>query len=154
MNLTLKVWRQPSKSAEGSIQTYEAKDVSPDMSFLEMIDVVNDTLMEQGQEPIAFEHDCREGICGACSMVINGVAHGPNKATTTCQLYMRHFKSGETIYIEPWRAAAFPVLKDLIVDRSAFDRIQQAGGYISINTGCAPDAHTTQVEKDAADAAM
>jgi succinate dehydrogenase / fumarate reductase, iron-sulfur subunit len=154
MNLKLKVWRQPRRDAPGSLQTYEAKDVSPDMSFLEMIDVVNDSLMEQGQEPIAFEHDCREGICGACSMVINGVPHGPQRATTTCQLYMRQFKSGETIYIEPWRAKAFPVLKDLVVDRSAFDRIQQSGGFISVNTGSAPDAHSIQVEKAAADAAM
>lgn len=154
MNLTLKVWRQPSKGAAGSMQTYEAKDVSPDMSFLEMIDGVNDKLMEQGQEPIAFEHDCREGICGACSMVINGVPHGPERKTTTCQLYMRHFENGDTVYVEPWRAKAFPVLKDLVVDRSAFDRIQQAGGYVSVNTGNAPDAHAVQVEKAAADAAM
>lgn len=154
MNLTLKVWRQPSKGAPGSIQTYEAKDISPDMSFLEMMDLVNDKLMEQGQEPIAFEHDCREGICGACSMVINGVPHGPNPQTTTCQLYMRHFSNGDTIYVEPWRAKAFPVLKDLVVDRSAFDRIQQAGGYVSVNTGNAPDAHAVQVEKAHADAAM
>ena len=154
MNLTLKVWRQPSKGAPGSMQSYEAKDVSPDTSFLEMIDGVNDRLMEQGQEPIAFEHDCREGICGACSMVINGVPHGPERKTTTCQLYMRHFRDGDTIYVEPWRAKAFPVLKDLVVDRSAFDRIQQAGGFVSVNTGNAPDAHAVQVEKAAADAAM
>lgn len=154
MKLTLKIWRQANKDAAGSMQTYEATEVSPDMSFLEMIDVVNDKLMEQGQEPIAFEHDCREGICGACSMVINGVPHGPQKQTTTCQLYMRHFQNGDTVYIEPWRAKAFPVLKDLIVDRSAFDRIQQSGGYISVNTGNAPDAHALPVDEALADAAM
>jgi succinate dehydrogenase / fumarate reductase iron-sulfur subunit len=154
MNLTLKVWRQASQDSQGAIQSYEAKGVSDDTSFLEMLDMVNEGLMEQGQEPIAFEHDCREGICGACSMVINGTPHGPQKATTTCQLYMREFKNGDTIWIEPWRAKPFPVLKDLVVDRASFDRIQHAGGYVSISTGNAPDAHSTPVDKAAADAAM
>lgn len=154
INLTLKVWRQEHKDAPGTMETYQAKDVSADQSFLEMMDVVNETLMEEGKEPIAFEHDCREGICGACSMVVNGVPHGPNKRTTTCQLYMRHFKDGDTIYVEPFRAKPFPVVKDLIVDRSAFDRIQHAGGYVSVRTGNAPDAHAVPVEKEAADAAM
>ena len=154
INLTLKVWRQEHKDAPGTMETYQAKDVSADQSFLEMMDVVNETLMEEGKEPIAFEHDCREGICGACSMVVNGVPHGPNKRTTTCQLYMRHFKNGETVYVEPWRAKPFPVIRDLVVDRSSFDRIQHAGGYVSVNTGNAPDAHAVQVEKEAADAAM
>ncbi len=153
MNLTLKVWRQ-STPTDGRIETYEAKDVSADMSFLEMLDQVNETLMEQGQEPIAFEHDCREGICGACSLTINGVPHGPEAQTTTCQLYMRHFKDGDTVWIEPFRAKAFPVLKDLVVDRNALDRIQQAGGFVSVNTGCAPDANAHPIHKDVADAAM
>ncbi|MEZ6185200.1 MAG: succinate dehydrogenase/fumarate reductase iron-sulfur subunit [Planctomycetota bacterium] len=154
MDLTLNVWRQPSPDAPGQIVSYDMPGVDEEMSFLEMIDVLNERLIEKGDEPIAFEHDCREGICGACSMVINGVPHGPQPETTTCQLYMRHFKSGDTIYVEPFRAKAFPVLRDLIVDRSSFDRIQQAGGYISINTGNAPDANATPVNKDASEAAI
>src|SRR5262245_47838870 len=131
MKLTLFVWRQPNSQAEGKMVRYEANDVSEHMSFLEMLDVVNEELIAKGEDPIAFDHDCREGICGTCGMVINGVPHGPRKATTTCQLHMRTFKDGDTIYIEPWRATAFPVLKDLVVDRSAFDRIIRAGGFIS-----------------------
>src|SRR6266542_4109456 len=131
MNLTLHVWRQKSAKAAGSLVTYTAPDISPDMSFLEMLDVVNERLIDRGEEPIAFDHDCREGICGTCGLMINGVAHGPEAATTTCQLHMRHFHAGDEIYIEPWRAQAFPILKDLVVDRSAFDRIIQAGGFIS-----------------------
>ncbi|PJZ45207.1 succinate dehydrogenase/fumarate reductase iron-sulfur subunit [Leptospira brenneri] len=154
MNLHLKVWRQKDKNDKGRMVSYEAKNVSEHMSFLEMLDVVNDDLIKKGDEPIAFDHDCREGICGACSMVINGVPHGPEKGTTTCQLHMRKFKDGETIYIEPWRAKAFPVAKDLIVDRSAFDRIIQAGGYVSINTGGAPDGNALPIPKVNADLAM
>ncbi len=154
MNLTLRVWRQPSASAEGRLVTYEVTDVSPDMSFLEMLDVLNERLILAGEEPIAFDHDCREGICGACGMVINGVPHGPQKATTTCQLHMRHFSDGDTITIEPWRSQAFPVIKDLVVDRSAFDRIIAAGGYISAPTGSAPEAHSIPVPKANADAAF
>lgn len=153
MNLTLKVWRQ-TPPAEGRMETYEARGISPDMSFLEMLDLVNDDLMQQGQEPIAFEHDCREGICGACSLVINGIPHGVQALTTTCQLYMRHFRDGDTIWIEPFRAGAFPVIKDLVVDRNALDRVVQAGGFVSVNTGSAPDANATPVHKDVADAAM
>src|SRR5262245_11123683 len=134
MNLTLNVWRQKGPKDAGHIETYPAKNVSPDMSFLEMLDVVNEELIHQGKEPIAFDHDCREGICGTCSMMINGMAHGPERGTTTCQLHMRKFKDGESITIEPWRAKAFPVLKDLVTDRTAFDRIIQAGGYVSVNT--------------------
>ncbi len=133
---------------------YDVPDLSPDMSFLEMLDVLNERLMEQGDEPIAFEHDCREGICGACSMVVNGRPHGPQKQTTTCQLHLRSFKDGDELYVEPWRATAFPVVKDLVVNRSAFDRIIQAGGFISINTGQAVDANTIAIEKDVADSAM
>ena len=140
MDLTLHVWRQANSRDRGRFVTYQAPGISPDMSFLEMLDVVNERLIEKGEEPIAFDHDCREGICGACSMVINGVAHGPEKATTTCQLHMRHFSDGDVIDVEPWRAAAFPVIKDLVVDRTAFDKIIQAGGYISAPTGTAPDA--------------
>jgi len=154
VNLTLRVWRQPSASAEGRLVTYEVTDVSPDMSFLEMLDVLNERLILAGEEPIAFDHDCREGICGACGMVINGVPHGPQKATTTCQLHMRHFSDGDTITIEPWRSQAFPVIKDLVVDRSAFDRIIAAGGYISAPTGSAPEAHSIPVPKANADAAF
>src|ERR671928_223752 len=128
MNLQLHVWRQPSARSAGSFVTYAAKDISPDMSFLEMLDVVNEGLVADGKEPIAFDHDCREGICGMCGFMINGVAHGPTRGTTVCQLHMRHFKDGDTLYLEPWRARAFPVIKDLIVDRSAFDRIIQSGG--------------------------
>ena len=143
MKLTLNIWRQKDPKDEGRFVTYPVDDVSPDMSFLEMIDVLNEKLIAKGDEPVAFDHDCREGICGACSMHINGRAHGPQAGTTTCQLHMRQFKDGETITIEPWRAGAFPVLKDLIVDRSAFDRIIAAGGYVSVNTGSARDAWLT-----------
>ncbi len=154
MDLKLHVWRQKDASDPGSMVEYQAKDVSPDMSFLEMLDVVNESLVQKGEEPIAFDHDCREGICGACGMMINGVAHGPQRGTTTCQLHMRHFNDGDVVYIEPWRSGAFPVLKDLMVDRGAFDRIIQAGGYISVNTGSAPDANEIPVPKQAADTAF
>ncbi|PZM98136.1 MAG: succinate dehydrogenase/fumarate reductase iron-sulfur subunit [Actinobacteria bacterium] len=154
MNLTLRIWRQNGPQDKGRMVTYKVTDVSPDMSFLEMLDVLNERLAQEGEDPIAFDHDCREGICGMCSMVINGVPHGPEKLTTTCQLYMRHFKDGDTITIEPWRAKAFPVIKDLVVDRSAFDKIIQAGGYISAPTGSAPDAHSIPVPKANADAAF
>ena len=153
MKLTLKVWRQPSPKAEGKLKTYEVSDISEDMSFLEMIDVLNGTLIEKGDDPVAFDHDCREGICGACSMYINGKPHGPLQ-TTTCQLHMRSFSDGETITIEPWRAKAFPVVKDLVVNRSAFDRIIQAGGYVSVNTGGVPDANEIPIPKIVADLAM
>nr|MBA2688282.1 succinate dehydrogenase/fumarate reductase iron-sulfur subunit [Gemmatimonadaceae bacterium] len=147
MNLTLKVWRQASGNAKGKLVSYDVPGISPDMSFLEMLDVVNERLTEKGELPIAFDHDCREGICGACSLMINGVAHGPEKGTATCQLHMRSFNDGDTIVIEPWRARAFPVVKDLIVNRSAFDRIIQAGGYISASTGGAQDANSILVPK-------
>jgi succinate dehydrogenase / fumarate reductase iron-sulfur subunit len=154
MRFKLRVWRQPDGGTRGSLVDYEATDVSPDMSFLEMLDVVNEKLTESGKDPIAFDHDCREGICGSCSLMINGAAHGPMKGTATCQLHMRSFKDGDTIYVEPWRARAFPVIKDLIVDRSAFDRIIQAGGFISASTGGAQDANTILVPKPDAEAAM
>jgi succinate dehydrogenase / fumarate reductase iron-sulfur subunit len=154
MNLTLKVWRQKSASAPGAFETYEAKDVSPDMSFLEMLDVVNEHLIQVGTEPIAFDSDCREGICGMCSLVINGIPHGGNKGTATCQLHMRHFENGQTITIEPWRARAFPLIRDLITNRSAFDRIIQAGGFVSVNTGGTPDGNAIPVAKVDADASM
>jgi succinate dehydrogenase / fumarate reductase iron-sulfur subunit len=154
MRFMLRVWRQANAVSRGSLEDYEASDVSPDMSFLEMLDVVNEGLTESGKEPIAFDHDCREGICGACSLMINGAAHGPMKGTATCQLHMRSFTDGQTIYVEPWRARAFPVIKDLIVDRSAFDRIIQAGGFISASTGGAQDANTILVPKPDAEAAM
>jgi succinate dehydrogenase / fumarate reductase iron-sulfur subunit len=154
MRLTLKVWRQAGPNAPGSLETYHAPEVSPDMSFLEMLDVVNERLEASGRSAIAFDHDCREGICGSCSMMINGIPHGPTTATTTCQLHMRHFRDGQTIVIEPFRAKAFPVLRDLIVDRSAFDRIIQAGGFISVATGNAPDANAAPVPKPDADRAM
>ena len=154
MTLTLNVWRQPGPQATGAMKTYTARDVSPDMSFLEMLDVVNEELTARGEEPIAFDHDCREGICGSCGMMINGQAHGPWKATTTCQLHMRAFKDGDQITVEPWRARAFPVLRDLVVDRGAFDRIIQAGGYVSVNTGNAVDGNAVPVPKTDADAAM
>jgi succinate dehydrogenase / fumarate reductase iron-sulfur subunit len=154
MNLTLKVWRQKNAKETGRFESYQAKNISPDMSFLEMLDVVNEDLIRDGNSPIAFDHDCREGICGMCSMYINGRAHGPNKGVTTCQLHMRSFKDGDTIIIEPWRAAAFPVLRDLVVDRSAFDKIQQAGGFVSVNTGSAPDANSIPVPKENADEAF
>jgi succinate dehydrogenase / fumarate reductase iron-sulfur subunit len=154
MNLTLHVWRQPSADVPGQMERYVARDISLDMSFLEMLDVVNEGLVEAGQEPIAFDHDCREGICGSCGMMINGVAHGPMKGTATCQLHMRSFEDGATIYIEPWRSRAFPVVKDLVVDRGAFDRIIAAGGFISAPTGGARDANTIPVPKQDADGAM
>src|SRR3954452_4733226 len=147
MNLTLHVWRQKSIGEPGRMVRYEARDVNPDMSFLEMLDVVNERLIMEGGDPIAFDHDCREGICGMCGMMINGVAHGPERATTVCQLHMRHFVDGQTITIEPWRARAFPVIKDLVVNRSAFDRIIQSGGYISASTGSAPEANSVPVPK-------
>jgi len=154
MNLTLRIWRQKSSREQGSLVTYEAADVSPDMSFLEMLDVVNERLIGRGEEPIAFDHDCREGICGMCSLYINGAAHGGHRATTTCQLHMRHFKDGETITIEPWRSRAFPVVKDLVVDRGAFDRIIHAGGFVSSNAGGAPDGNAIPVPRDDAEKAM
>jgi succinate dehydrogenase / fumarate reductase iron-sulfur subunit len=153
VRLTLKIWRQANTAAKGAIETYELDDVSPDMSFLEMLDMLNEQLNTQGEEPIAYDSDCREGICGICGLMINGEAHGPVQ-TTTCQLHMRSFKDGETITIEPWRADAFPVLRDLCVDRGALDRMIQAGGYISVNTGSAPDAHATPVPKKNADRAF
>lgn len=154
MNLTLRVWRQKNSSITGQFVTYKAKDISPDMSFLEMLDVVNEELIGRGEEQIAFDHDCREGICGMCSMYINGKPHGPWQANTTCQLHMRAFKDGDTIVVEPWRANAFPVIKDLVVDRTSFDRIIQAGGYVSVNTGNAVDANALPIEKDKADASF
>jgi succinate dehydrogenase / fumarate reductase iron-sulfur subunit len=154
MNLTLHVWRQKGPNDEGRFVRYEAKDITEHMSFLEMLDVINEQLLEKSEDPIAFDHDCREGICGMCGMVINGVPHGPQRATTTCQLHMRQFKSGDEIWIEPWRAKAFPIIRDLIVDRGAFDRIVQAGGYVSIRTGSAPDANEIPVPKGNADLAM
>jgi len=154
MNLTLMVWRQKDAESEGVMQKYEAKDMSPDMSFLEMLDVVNEGLIKENKDPIAFDSDCREGICGTCGLTINGEAHGPEPGTTVCQLHMRHFKDRDTIFIEPFRANAFPVQKDLIVDRSAFDRIISAGGYISVNTGSAPNANDTPIPKQVADQAM
>ena len=154
MNLTLHIWRQKNAHAKGKMVRYDARDINSDMSFLEMLDVVNWTLIEKGEEPIAFDHDCREGICGSCGMMINGIAHGPQRATAACQLHMRHFKDGETIFIEPWRSKAFPVIRDLVVDRSAFDRIIQAGGYISVRSGAAPEAGTILVPKEQAELAM
>jgi len=155
MNLTLKVWRQANAQAKGKMETYKMEEVSPDMSFLEMMDVLNEQLMAQGIEPVAFDHDCREGICGMCSMFINGEAHGPDRLVTTCQLHMRKFKDGDTITIEPFRAEAFPVIKDLTVDRSAFDRVQQAGGFVSVNTsGNTQDANAIPIDKHDADKAF
>jgi len=147
MDLILHVWRQAGPGEAGRMERYEAKDLSSHMSFLEMLDVVNERLTEDGLEPITFDHDCREGICGTCGMMINGVAHGPQAGTTACQLHLRHFKDGEEVWIEPWRSTAFPVLKDLMVDRSAFDRVIQSGGYVSVNTGSAPDANEIPVPK-------
>ena len=149
MRLTLKIWRQENASAQGALQTYDLDGISADMSFLEMLDVLNEKLQGEGQEPVAFDHDCREGICGTCSLMINGEAHGP-EVTTTCQLHMRSFNDGDTITIEPWRADAFPVVRDLIVDRSAFDRIIQSGGFISANTGSAPEANSVPAPRDKA----
>jgi succinate dehydrogenase / fumarate reductase, iron-sulfur subunit len=154
MRLTLFVWRQPFKDAPGKMEQYEATDISPDMSFLEMLDVVNEGLIESGKEAIAFDHDCREGICGMCGMMINGVAHGPMKGTATCQLHMRSFNDGDTIYVEPWRSRAFPVIRDLVVNRGAFDRIISAGGFINAPTGGAQDANTILIGKDEVEDAM
>jgi succinate dehydrogenase / fumarate reductase iron-sulfur subunit len=154
MNLTLHVWRQKSRKDAGQFETYQAKNISEHMSFLEMLDVVNEDLLAAGKEPIAFDHDCREGICGMCGIVINGEAHGPQKATTTCQLHMRQYSDGDDITIEPWRADSFPVVRDLVVDRGAFDRIIQAGGYVSAHAGSAPDGNAIPVAKEAADRAM
>ena len=154
MNLTLKVWRQKNALDNGRLETYEAKDISEHMSFLEMLDVVNEDLIKTGNDPIHFDHDCREGICGACSLVIDGIPHGKELATTTCQLHMRHYKNGDTIFIEPFRAKAFPIIKDLVVDRTAFDRIMAAGGFISINAGGAPDGNAVPIPKHDAEKAM
>jgi len=154
VKLTLRIWRQRNAHEKGELVTYEAQDVSPDMSFLEMLDVLNEGLVEQGQAPVAFDHDCREGICGTCALVIDGVPHGPLRANTTCQLHMRSFEDGDTITIEPFRAKAFPVVRDLCVDRSSFDRVQQAGGFISVNTGGAPDANALPVGKAEAETAF
>jgi len=154
MNLKLKIWRQANRDAKGAFKNYEVAGISSEMSFLEMIDVLNEKLIEQSDEPVAFDHDCREGICGMCSMYINGRPHGPWEGTTTCQLHMRAFHDGDTIVIEPWRANSFPVIKDLVVDRSSFDRIIQAGGYISVNTGNAVDGNAMPVSKDIADASF
>lgn len=153
MNLTLKIWRQPNAQAQGQMKTYQISGINDHMSFLEMLDVLNEQLQKKGEDPVVFDHDCREGICGACSLVINGRPHGPQQ-TTTCQLHMRTFKDGDTIHIEPWRAKAFPVIKDLTVDRTAFDRIQHAGGYVSVNTGSAPDANEIPIGKEIADEAF
>jgi succinate dehydrogenase / fumarate reductase iron-sulfur subunit len=154
IHLTLKIWRQSGPAGKGRFETYPAEDISTDMSFLEMLDVVNERLALEGKEPVAFEHDCREGICGSCGAMVNGRAHGHLKGTTLCQLHMRHFSDGDTLVIEPFRARAFPVIKDLVVDRSAFDRIIQAGGYISVNTGSAPEANTIPVAPELAEKAM
>ncbi|MBU0507050.1 succinate dehydrogenase/fumarate reductase iron-sulfur subunit [bacterium] len=154
MNLTLYIWRQRNAKDKGKMVTYMADDISPDMSFLEMLDVVNERLIEDNEDPIAFDHDCREGICGTCSLIINGRAHGPEKGTTTCQLHMRHFKDGDEIYIEPFRSRAFAVIRDLVVDRSAFDRIMQTGGFITINTGSPADANALPIPKEDAEYAM
>jgi succinate dehydrogenase / fumarate reductase, iron-sulfur subunit len=154
MNLTLRVWRQESAERPGRFEEYRARDISPEASFLEMLDVVNERLTLEGREPIAFEHDCREGICGSCGMMIDGRPHGPLSGTATCQVHMRHFSDGDVITVEPWRAAGFPIIKDLVVDRNAFDRIIEAGGFISVDTGSAPEANLIPVPKEAADAAM
>jgi succinate dehydrogenase / fumarate reductase iron-sulfur subunit len=154
INLKLKVWRQKNSSDKGRFETYDANNISQEMSFLEMFDVLNEELIKEGKDPIAFDHDCREGICGMCSMYINGRPHGPWEANTTCQLHMRAFNDGDTIVVEPWRAKAFPVIKDLVVDRSAFDRIVQAGGYVSVNTGNAVDGNAIPIEKEKADASF
>ena len=154
MRLTLRIWRQADPAAKGRLEDYTADRISPDMSFLEMLDVVNEGLIRQGKDAIAFDSDCREGICGMCSLVVNGVAHGPDRGTTVCQLHMRRFKDGDTITVEPWRAKAFPVIKDLVVDRSALDRIIAAGGYVSVNVGGAPDGNTIPIPKEVAEVAM
>jgi len=153
MNLTLKIWRQPNAKARGEMKTYKISGINDHMSFLEMLDVLNEDLQKKSEDPVVFDHDCREGICGACSLVINGRPHGPQQ-TTTCQLHMRSFKDGDTIFIEPWRAKAFPVIKDLMVDRTAFDRIQHSGGFVSVNTGSAPDANEIPIGKEIADEAF
>jgi len=154
MNITLYVWRQKSRAENGKFERYEAKDITKDMSFLEMLDVVNEELIKNGKEPIAFDQDCREGICGSCSQVINGIPHGPKEKTTVCQLHMRNFKDGDSIYVEPFRARAFPVIKDLIIDRASFEKIIQSGGYISVHTGGVPDANAILIPKKDADTAM
>jgi succinate dehydrogenase / fumarate reductase iron-sulfur subunit len=154
MNFTLHVWRQKNAREQGRMVTYEARNITPDMSFLEMLDVVNSELVEKGQEPIAFDSDCREGICGSCCLMINGIPHGPERAVASCQMYMRNFPDGSEIYVEPWRARAFPLVKDLVVDRSAFDRIIQAGGFVSVNTGGAPDGNAVPVPKQDQERAM
>jgi succinate dehydrogenase / fumarate reductase iron-sulfur subunit len=154
MKLTLHIWRQRNASEKGRMVRYDVPDVNPEMSFLEMLDVLNESLIEKGEEPVAFDHDCREGICGMCGFMINGVAHGPQRLTTVCQLHMRHFKDGDELYLEPWRARAFPIVKDLVVTRSAFDRIIAAGGFISAPTGSAPDGNAILVPKEAADLSM
>lgn len=154
MNLTLKVWRQKSANAKGHFETYKVENISGDSSFLEMMDILSEQLIEEGKEPVAFDHDCREGICGMCSMTINGIAHGPERATTTCQLHMRHFHDGQTITIEPFRAKPFPVMKDLMVDRSAFDKIIQSGGYVTARAGSGVDANAIPIAKETADYAM
>jgi succinate dehydrogenase / fumarate reductase iron-sulfur subunit len=154
MDLLLYVWRQKGPADQGRLEQHQARNISPDMSFLEMLDQVNEGLIREGREPIAFDHDCREGICGTCSQVINGIPHGPKEKTTVCQLHMRHFRDGDTIYIEPWRAKAFPVIRDLIVDRGSLDRVIQAGGYVSVHTGGVPDANAILVPKDDAETAM
>jgi succinate dehydrogenase / fumarate reductase iron-sulfur subunit len=154
LTLTLQVWRQKSPSEQGEFKTYKLYDISTHMSFLEMLDILNEDLISKGEEPVAFDHDCREGICGACGLMINGQAHGPDSGTTTCQLHMRRFRNHDTIVVEPWRARAFPILRDLVVDRSAFDRIMQAGGYVSVNTGNAPDGNSLPIPKANSDAAF
>jgi succinate dehydrogenase / fumarate reductase iron-sulfur subunit len=154
MKLNLIIWRQPSGQARGGARQYSLDGLSPDMSFLEMLDVLNEQLIRRGEEPVAFDSDCREGICGMCSLVINGVAHGPDAGATTCQLHLRRFRDGETVTVEPWRAAAFPVVKDLVVDRSAFDRVIAAGGYVSANTGAAPDGNSLPIARETAERAM
>jgi succinate dehydrogenase / fumarate reductase iron-sulfur subunit len=154
MILHLRVWRQPGPDAPGRLVPYTVRDVSPDMSFLELLDVLNEDLVKRGEDPVAFDFDCREGICGSCAMMIDGIAHGPLPGTTACQLFLRHFRDGATVTVEPWRAKPFPVVKDLVVDRSAFDRIMAAGGFVSVNAGSAPEANTIPVPKDTAEAAM
>jgi succinate dehydrogenase / fumarate reductase iron-sulfur subunit len=154
VKLTLRIWRQRSPADAGRFETYPMDDVSPDSSFLEMLDLLNENLLARGDEPVAFDHDCREGICGTCSLVINGIPHGPERGTTVCQLHMRHYKDGDEIVVEPWRARSFPIIRDLVVDRSAFDRIMRAGGFVSVNTGGAPDANAVPIPKEEADKAF
>ncbi len=154
MNVTLEIWRQRDSETLGKMVRYEVKDVSPDMSFLEMLDYLNEQLTERGDEPVAFDSDCREGVCGMCSLFINGQAHGPSKGAATCQLYMRHYKDGDTIHIEPWRAGAFPVVRDLVVDRSAFDRIMQAGGYVTVHSGPKPEPNAIPIEPEVVEEAL